>query len=163
MKILLSGLGLFCLSLCLHLIIWQVRLPKSQIKALLQLFFTVLVIGHTYLYLTASAKALECLHSSLLFISLSLAYLCTYSAIAADSPSLLMVMAIARAGPGGLDKDGLFSGLDDNLLVKPRIKDLHDARMISLVQGKYKVTAKGRLFVRVFTGFRNLLHLPKGG
>ena len=163
MKILLSGAGLFSLSLCLHLVIWQIRLPKGQIKALLQLFFTVLVIGHIYLYLTSSASFIECLHSCLLFVSLSLAYLCTYSAIAADSPSLVMMTRIAETGSAGLDREKLFASLDDHSLIIPRIKDLHDAQMLSLSQGKYRLTTRGRLFVRIFINYRKALRLPKGG
>jgi hypothetical protein len=108
-------------------------------------------------------KIPEYLHICLIFISLTLSYMITYSALEADSPTLVMVMTIEKAGQEGLDKKEFDSILNDDLLIKPRIRDLITDKMAYLDEEKYKLTSKGVLFARIFILYRRLLNAPKGG
>lgn len=163
MKILLWGLIIFFLSFFLHLVIWKIHLPKKQTKALLQIFFGILIMSILILTRVSFFKFWEYVHISLFFISLALAYVITYSAIEADSPSLVIIMNIIKTGQEGLDKGRLYEMMTDELLVIPRIRDLVNDKMVYLDKYKYKLTLKGLLFVSIFIYYRKLLNAEKGG
>lgn len=173
MKVLFWGSALFCLAFFLHLIIWKVHIPKRQTKVLLQIFFGTFTIAILTLWAASSLVSnfnlfspkslLEYLHISFFFVSLTLAYIVTYSAVEVDSPSLLIVKRIADAGPGGLDKDLLSAQLSDDILVIPRIHDLFRDKMAVLHEGKIYLTPKGKWFVQIFIFYRLLLKAKRGG
>jgi len=173
MKILILGLILFFTAFILQLAIWRIRIPKRQTKVLLGIFFGTLFTGLLVLKVSpylipglgiyAPKYPLEYLHISISFISLTLAYMITYSAIEADSPSLVMIRAVAKAGSGGLDKKEFEKTMNDDLLVIPRVRDLLNDKMAYMEGDKYRLTPKGVMFARLFVFYRNLLNAPKGG
>jgi len=99
----------------------------------------------------------------LYFISLTLAYIITYSAIEADSPSLAIVLTINSAGSYGLEEEVLDKIMTNDILVKPRIRDLIIDKMVYVDGEKYKLTPKGLLLVRTFIFYRKILNTEKGG
>lgn len=161
MKIFFIGLLIFFIALGIHLVIWRVHKPKGQIRALLQLFF-----GTFLIYLVGGCSGMnlyEYIQLGIFFTALVLVYTVTYSAIEVDSPSLLIVLNISGAGSSGLDDRRLKEIMTDEILVKPRMLDLIEDRMVDLEGGKYKLTAAGRFFSGIFIFYRSLLGLPKGG
>lgn len=173
MLVLIYSLLLFSTAFVFHIVLWKIRLPKRQTKVLLQIFFGTLIIGVLSLISISllipgfdnliPMKPPEYLHICLIFISLTLSYMITYSALEADSPTLVMVMTIAKAGVEGLDKKEFDQRLNDDLLIKPRIRDLVIDKMAYLDGDKYKLSRKGVLFARIFIVFRKLLNASKGG
>lgn len=173
MKVLFWGSALFCLAFSLHLIVWKVHIPERQIKVLLQIFFGTSIIGLLSLWAVSNFIAVfsiyvpkffsEYLHIMLFLTSLTLAYMITYSGIEVDSPSLVMIMLIANAGPNGLDEKEFAKIMTDDLLVKPRVKDLILDRMVYLDGNKYRLTPKGLLLAHIFIFYRKILNAGKGG
>lgn len=173
MNVLVWSMALLGLAFGLHLAIWRIRLPARQTRALLAVFFGVLVAGLAALgaagamaprwapYLPASPAQL--LHVGLFFVSVTLAYMITYSALEADSPSLVMILAIADAGEDGLDERRFDEAMTDEILVAPRVRDLLRDRLASLDGETYRITPKGRRFVRIFLLHRGVLGAGKGG
>ena len=166
--------ALFVLAFFIHLVLWKVRLPKRQTKAILQIFFATLFVGIFILWnlpndpivwkIPPPVHLREYIHISLFFISLTLAYVISYSALEADSPSLVIVAYIANAGSNGLDKKCFDELMNDNILIKPRIRDLLLNNMVERDGEKYVLTAKGILFVRIFIIYRKIMNVPhKGG
>ena len=93
-----------------------------------------------------------------------MAYITTYSALEVDSPSLVMVMKIAKAGSNGLKKESFEHEMDDGILVVPRIRDLITGGMANLDEGRYRLTPKGVLVSRIFIAYRKLMNRDgKGG
>jgi hypothetical protein len=173
MKVLFWGLSLSVGAFLIHLIVWRVHLPRRQTKVLLSIFAGVL-IGVPLCFFAAGQflAGLEPLMPSgvsdwlrivLFHVSVTLAYMITYSAIEADSPSLVMVMAIAKAGAEGMDAREFDATLNDDLLIKPRVEDLITDRMAYVEEGRYRLTGKGVLFANIFVHYRRLLKAPKGG
>lgn len=170
MKILIYSFFYFALAFIIHFVSWKIKLPKRQTKTLLVIFFSTLFIGFfitnfvsEYYHFLDKCTITEYLHISLFFVALTLAYMITYSAIEVDSPSLVMIMTIANAGANGLDKNEFERILNDDLLVKPRLKDIVTDKMAYLDGEKYKLTSKGILFARIFIIYRKLVNAPKGG
>jgi hypothetical protein len=172
MKILFWGLLLLGLSFAIQLAVWRICLPKRQIKALLLIFFLTLAAGLSWLFIAGQTagspdyipKAIpEYLHIAILFTSATLAYMLTYPALEADSPSVVMVKAIADAGEEGLDEELFAQMMNDDLLIKPRVRDLLLDKMARLEDGRYVLTPKGVLFARIFMVYRKIMNAGKGG
>ncbi|MEW6599720.1 MAG: hypothetical protein AB1499_02000 [Nitrospirota bacterium] len=173
MKVLVFGLTIFCAAFVLHLMVWKIRLPNRQVKTMLLIFFAVL-LGSILILLNAPSSfkffdlappenIWEYLHICLFFISLTLAYMITYSALEADSPSLVMVMTISRAEPEGLDKKRFGELMSDETLVMPRIRDVLTDKMAYMEGGRYRLTPKGALMARLFILWRRLINAPEEG
>lgn len=165
MKVLVIGLALIALAFLVHLIVWKIRIPGRQTKVLLLIFFGSLIVGLLVIGMLSSWIVcwLDYLHISLFVTSITLAYMITYSAIEADSPSLVMIMAINRAGSDGLDKEAFEDLMTDECLIMPRIRDLILDQMVYLKDDRYCLTSKGVLFARIFILYRRLLKAQKGG
>jgi hypothetical protein len=171
MTTLVLGLGLFLLALAAQLAVWRVRLPRRQTRAILAIFGAVLAAGLLAVRLWPGlcgpldppAGAAGLLHVALLYFSLLGSYVISYSALEADSPTLLMVRMIDRAGAEGIAREAFLQGMNDELLVLPRLADLLRDRMAVLAGGRYRLTAKGRFMARLFTTYRRLLGAGLGG
>ena len=173
MPVLLYGSLLFCLAFLSHVVWWRIRLPKRQIKSLLLIFFAFLCVGSFILRKYALKISIFGLHPpsdvsdvfqlATYFISLTLAYMITYSAIEADSPSLLIVQEIFDAGKSGLGKEMLRLNMNDSVLVEPRINDLLVDKMVEMHGKKYHLTKKGLILARIFKFYRDLMRADKGG
>ena len=174
MSVLFYGTGLILIAFFIHLIIWKIRRPENETRALLQIFFGTLIVSTSILCklspcvtifgIPAPTTNYEYLQLCFFFISVSLAYIATYSVLEVDSPSLVIVMNIARAGSKGLDRNSLEQKMGDDVLIIPRVRDLVAAGMVYLDGEAYRIKPKGALLVRIFVGYRELLKkTQKGG
>jgi hypothetical protein len=173
MTTLAGGLGLFLVAFLAHLALWRVHLPRHHIAVLLRLYAGVLAGGllllprlpaqATLLGAAAPRSLPELLHCAVLYGALALAWIVTYTALFVDSPSLVMLLRIAAAGPQGLPAAELEGHLTDELLVRPRLADLVRDRMVELRAGRYGLTAPGRRYASLFSGYRRLMRLPVRG
>jgi hypothetical protein len=167
MNVLLTGLSLLTIAFFLHLLIWKIHLPKKQTKTLLLIFLMTLGSGLGFIFFNPDVIFFESpwqyLHAAIFFISFALSYIITYSALEADSPSLVMVNLIHTAGENGLTDDELKSHLTDDILIHPRIRDLYRDQLIYDEKGKIFLTPKGKRFVKIFIFYRWLLNANKGG
>ncbi len=169
MGVLFCGITGFCLALIIHFVIWRISPPKSNHAVVLSGIFLGILAMSLFIFKSASGAVtlprnfFEYLDYSIFYCALSLAYLVSYPAVEADSPSLAVMLRILKAAPGGLDKNELDKAMTDEVLIIPRIKDLTDDKLICTDRGRYSLTSKGVFFVNIFIAFRNLLKLPKGG
>jgi hypothetical protein len=157
----------------MQLALWRIRLPKRQTRAIIVLFVGTFCCGHFTLWKYGSNLCIlgiyppnslaEHFQLSIYFLSLTLAYLITYSAIEVDSPSLLIVIKIFEAGSFGLSKESLEHEFDNAVLIEPRINDLIRDKMAEFHEGKYRLRMKGILLAQLFTFYRNMLKAGKGG
>ena len=159
MKTLLYAFLTFFIALSVHFVIWKVCLPKkNRPVVLVNIFFGVLLIGVAIL-----GNYLQYMDYIILYCSLAFAYILSYPAMEADSPSLAITYNIAKAAKAGLAKLELYKIMTDQTLVVARINDLLSDGLICIKSERYFLTSKGLFLARLFVGFRKLLNLPKGG
>lgn len=173
MGVLLYGSLLFGLSFFLHFIVWRIHVPKRQAKVVFLLFVGALCYGSFIFWKYDEKLSIFGLHPPgdlaqflrfwVYYLSLTLAYMITYSAIEADSPSLIITMKIAEAGRSGLTKEGLEYSIDDDTLIEPRLKDLLTDKMAELHEGKYRLRMKGIIIAQLFRFYREIMRAGKGG
>ena len=99
----------------------------------------------------------------MLYVALTLAYMITYSAVQADSPSMSILLMIDQAGGRGATAPELRSALNDQVLVVPRLNDLLVGRLAVLEKGRYTVTPNGSFLAGIYIAYRALLKMEKGG
>ncbi len=167
MGILFWGFALFVLAFFSHFVLWKIRLPKRQVKTILQFFFAVLFVGIfvlwkfsftvTFFNIPLPVGLLEYFHISLFFVSMTASYIITYTALEADSPTIVMLLYIDRAGLNGISKNEFEQSMNDDVLVKPRIKDLLKDKMVFIDINRYRLTSKGILLAKIFILYRKLL------
>ena len=159
MKVLFYASLTFLIALFLHLVIWKICLPKkNRPVVLVNIFFWVLVLGIVIL-----KNFFQYLDYIVLYCSLAAAYIVTYPAIEAGSPSLAITYNIAKAAKVGLAKFELYEIMTDETLVAARVNDLLNDGLIYIKSESYFLTFKGFFLAGLFIGFRKLLHLPQGG
>jgi hypothetical protein len=173
MNVLLISICLFTFAFVLHVAVWRIRLPHRQTRTLLIMFMGVMAAAFAVFWYAGRTSpeyaAVVPMHLSdylqiaLFHVSFTLSYVITYSALEADSPSLVIVRAIEAAGPEGLDKDVLYEKLNDDILVLPRVRDLIRDEMAVIEDGKYRLTEKGRSFIGLFIFYRKLMGAPLRG
>jgi hypothetical protein len=167
MAVLQWGLILFLGALLIHIAFWRVRKPASPLKALLLIFLTVTAAGLAALYACdrvvglASPGTLDSpaayLHTLLLTVSMSQAYMVSYTLLEWDSPTLTIVTRIARAGKGGVSEADLVQLADKLPFIESRIECLIREGIIIEKGGRYIVSSEPHLFYRFILSYRRLL------
>ena len=173
MKTLFWGGLIFSFFFLVHLALWKIRLPRRQVKTILIILFGGLAASLAALAAAPAGSLLlgvprplgvsEFVQVALFVTALTLAYMITYTAIEADSPSLVMILKIKAGGARGVRKEEFDDFLSDELLIKPRVDDLVTDKMAELSGGRYHLTSKGRLMARIFNLSKSVLRLGTGG
>ena len=160
--------GLFALAFLIHLVWWRIRLPRRQLPTLFKGMLLFLPLGLAGLngvglwpgpWLLSPAAALV----ALIYLSLTITYVITYSALEADSPTLSLMRWIA-AHPGGVSQGELDGFMASRPFVQARLRALQDDGLTE--QRGDRVFMKGRpsLFFRIILGWRVLYGtLERGG
>ena len=164
MKVFIAGGFLIILALLVHVIVWRIRLPKNQMGALLKVFLSVFLIW-LGLALSGLISAIgfyisiyQHIYIGIFYFSMVLAYTLAYSTIEADSPSLTINRIINEAGVEGVRQKDLMSKLNLDRFLEKRMEALVD-KMVSLRNGRYMITSKGRLAMRTVMCYRRLLNI----
>jgi len=163
MSVFLSGVGLFVLALAAHVILWKVRLPKHHTPALLGIFFLLLLPGFP-LAMIQGLSLLETFHALLLYVSLSLCYVITYSAIEGDSPTLSLMRFVAEQPTQGRTLQEIESFFAERPFIRARILALLHSSLVREENGRYLIQGSPSLPFRLILGFRRIYgEIPKGG
>jgi hypothetical protein len=160
MTVFLTTAALFFSAMIIHVLIWKVRLPLHQLRALMILFFLVLAAWIPFAGLALPGL----LHVGLFYISLSLCYVITYSAIEADSPTLSLMLFMHEHNAEGVTETGLQQFLESRPFVRKRLSALiHDGLIVER-EGNYFVSGNPSSFFRVILDFRKIYGpISRGG
>lgn len=169
MAVVLFALGLLAATFLVHLIWWRIHTPRRQTALILLWFFAALPLG---IVVARTVPALQpyaptdvwaiLLVAQFQFGS-ALAYACINSALQHDSPALMVVTYVALSGPVGCTRDDVRTILRDDLLIEPRIREFTVGGLVTLTDGRYRLTPRGLRFLRTMTLIRTLFRLPRGG
>jgi len=173
MRVLACGTLLTLTAFVIHVVLWRVRMPQRHTQALLRIFLGTALLGllacpalrwlFPDLAVWLPAGLAESAHVLLFVMAMMAAYIISYSALEADSPTLVMVQRILAAGRDGIAPEVFIREMNDDLLVQPRLDDLVRDNMAVLEGGRYRPTPKGRAMAGLFTFFRAVLGAEKGG
>ncbi len=167
------ALALFAGAFLVHLVRWRIALPSATARALLVTFVFGILGGLVFVVLMARIlpglatllppEPFGTLQALLLSLAFAAGYVMTYPAIEVESPTLVMIQAIARRGDEGLARATLFAQLNDEVLVAPRVRDLLSDGLAVEREGRLHHSTRGRRLVNLFFIWRRLLGASAGG
>ena len=161
--ILLTGVALFLFSLTLHVILWRWRHPQQQILCFLLLFLLPLPLLALGLYGFYKYFPLgNFLSIGLVHIALCCAYIQTYPACQALSPSLMVLLLVGNAMPRGMTEGEICARFASEILLENRIQDLLASGFIRETGGQFEITFRGLLLVSPGIVLRKILGLSAG-
>ena len=167
------ALLLFAGAFLLHLLRWRIAPPSATAQALV-LTFVLGILGGLALVMSLAwslpglaawlpSDPFGVLQAAVLALALAAGYVMTYPAIEVESPTLVMIQAIARSGGEGLARATLFDQLNDEVLVAPRVRDLVSEGLAVEREGRLHLSERGRRLVRLFLFWRRVLGAREGG
>ena len=163
MKLFLYCFFSFSLAWIIHLLIWRNAQPKKHTRALLIIFMSVLIsvfIASITSFLPPLTW-IEGLHVMIFYIPTMLAYICFYSAIEEDSPSVGLITMTAQKKKCVLeDYDSV---INDQLLVGSRLSAMVRDGLLKEENEQYRLTSKGFFWGTLFTSTYQFLQLKDGG
>lgn len=161
-SLLFTGFGLFFLCLFVHIIIWRFRHPRRHGLALFMIFvmpiFNLAILRLLYPFFTW----LDFASIALLHLAMSFAYIQTYPAVQALSPSLRILILVRNSMPAGIKEADILEFFNSKQILEDRIHDLTVSHLASETNGALQITTKGRLFIWPFLLLRKILGLPPG-
>lgn len=173
MRALVAALAVFLLATALQVVVWRWRRPAGQYAALLGLHLAV-VAGASVTLVAAPSLApaaarllpngwFDYANFLVLEVSLLVAYATIFSAVQADSPTMIILLRVEAAGARGVSRADLLTELTDELLVGPRLEDLLTGGLARREGGRYVIGPRGALFAGIVGGYRSLLGMERGG
>jgi hypothetical protein len=169
MRIVLFSVGLFLAAFLIHWLLWQVRVPKRQTRALLLIFLGSLLVSVVGVLFLPNSQRWAPIHFwewvqvVLFHVSLSLAYIVIYSTLEEHSPTLTLVKYVADAGERGRSQDDLETFVEGIQSLGSRLHAMRRDAMITEERRVFRLTAKGSGWARVFQFWRRLLRIDMGG
>jgi hypothetical protein len=163
MLILLNSLILFAAALGAHFMIWKIRLPRQQLKALLVIFAAIFLLWLIFA-IAFALPLVTVLHIALFYGSVSLCYVIIYSGIEADSPSLSLMRFVAERRREGRSVEEVAHFLAQRPFVKARLIALQKSGLVREENGRYFISGKGSPGFRFILGYRKLYgFVPENG
>jgi len=167
LNILLAASTLFLLTLLLHIAIWRVRPPYASALVLVFLMVGLPTIGLAALMTAPEVvgprvAATDVAAVLLLHVSLAAAYIASYPAARAVSPSLDILCYLASAGPRGLTEAEMTARYTAERILQSRIDDLAVYKFLFERDGRYHLSRMARVVAAGFLAYRKLLGLPVG-
>lgn len=164
---LLLGLGMFAACWLLHVVIWRIHRPEAY-PVWLPIIFVVMpvsvflgfrVITGSFPFASTTPAVVA---AFLLHVWLSGCYMGGYAGIIEYSPSAEILRVVRANMPQGTPLDTLHvSSLSEDALTGMRIRHLLDSRMITIEDGKLRVTPRGQVVVNVCIVYRAVFGLSE--
>lgn len=149
------GAAWFAAAILGHVLVWRWLAPRRELP---WLFGTLLGVPAA-----AWAFAPGQVRAFVVAVSLALAYIQTYPAAQARSPSLLILGAARRLSKAGCaTRDDIAAAVRADMSLDTRFRDLDRERLLETTAAGPRLTATGRLLAIAFVAFRRLLSLPQG-
>lgn len=163
-----TAFGLFAAAFAVHVIWWRIRIPRRQLSVLLRWLTGFFPAGITLLYglhlwpsewILSPATAIV----GLLYFSLSITYVITYSALEGDSPSLSLARWIASR-PGGVTREELQKFMAQRPFIQARLRALREDSLTEERNGRLHIRGRPSIFFRLILTWRKIYGpMERGG
>jgi len=169
MRLFLAGLALLLLAFFVHIVAWRVHLPRRSTSALLCIFAAIPPIAVAIYSAIGPSPAFaevslpDAVRVLLFYVACSLVYICVYSAIEVQSPSLAIVLHVASSGGAGCAETDFADHIAGEDSVSTRLAAMEAGKMIVVDDGRYTLTPVGRRWAELFEFAGHIFRLPLGG
>ena len=160
MEIFLSAACLFLIGTGIHIFWWRFRLPSSQTLTLLKIYSTTFLtwialwaMGQKFFWITSRSDLIQC---ALLYGSVILAYIVTYSAIEAESPTLTIMMIVHEGPASGTQIEQIYSYVERHPFLHARLEGLIISGAVVIENDQIKLGRLPSLPIRLVMEYRTL-------
>jgi hypothetical protein len=168
MEILSSAVFLFISGTLVHVILWRIKLPSAQTMALLKIYVGTYLIwlglwgsGQKWFWIHSLADLIQC---TLLYGAILLAYIVTYSAVEAESPTLTIMMIVHEGPATGTRLDQIYAYVDGHPFLRARLDALLSSGALVIENDVIKVGRPPSVPLRLVMDYRTLFgHLQSIG
>jgi hypothetical protein len=153
MNDLATAAGLLALSLVTHLVLWRIRLPKRQTRALLLLFIVVPIVAAIVAIAVDHPLALsvpQTLRIALLYVACMLGYVVCYSLVENQSPTLAIVDYLAVAGKAGRSEADILARFGGGTTIEQRVELMAAGGWVHVHGDDIVLTPEGRKYALLF-------------
>lgn len=156
------SVALIAAALSIHVVLWRVRLPESQLRTLLLIFLVLWLAVSAYWGLGELKEVglLDFLYFTLIYWSAALCYVITYSAMEGDSPTLSLTRHLHRKGEDGVSHEEVEEFFRQRPFVGARVKALVTDNIFVEEEDGYRLSPGRYLFFRVILGYRRIVFGP---
>lgn len=163
MKVLYFSILSFSAAWLIHLFFWRIKRPKKQTSALLVIFISVFIsiLVSSLLSLLPPLSLVEMVQTAVFYIPAMLAYICFYSAIEENSPSVGLI-ELTKAKKKCVLSD-YYSVINNEILVDSRLFSLIRDGLLIQNNEDYELTTKGLRVGNLFCLTFQCLQLNEGG
>jgi hypothetical protein len=152
----------------LHLVMWRIRLPQAQLKALILIFaFTwcgalsaAWFTGWRFVSFADGQTVVGVLYFCLFYWAAALCYVITYSAMEGDSPTLSLTRHLHKRGAEGVSHEEIEEFFRQRPFVGARVKALVTDNIFMEESGGYRLASGKYLFFRLILGYRKVVFGP---
>ncbi len=161
----LVAFGLSFVGLVVHVLWWRVQRPKDDVSALiicmLALPFVMVIIRASLLRQQFPFDVLmaDAVIIFVLAALLSCTYIISYPGAQAGSPSMLILLKLAKRD---MTKEELMASFDDATLVDETIASVVNERFVTRIDDQLVAAPRGESMLRVCQAWRRLLGLKDG-
>ena len=166
--IILFGIAIFLFFLLIHIVIWRIKIPNNDILVLFLILLSISIFTVVVFIQVRIDNVLKNLGESdmcaviLLYFALSFAYIMSYPAIQAISPSLEIMMIIGEKKNKINKKEDIIKIYNENVIFEDRIFDLKKNDLIKNDGGYYKLTLAAKIIINIFILYRKIIGLSFG-
>lgn len=158
----------FFASLFMHIVLWRQKTPRNDVLLLVIVFLAVpagayIFVGLFYTMLQGDIfyeYIVSAISPFIMHTALSLAYISSYPAVQATSPSLDILLLIARSREGRMPAKDIVEQYQACNLVGDRFYELVDYGFIQQNGNFYYLAPQAIFIVRLFACYRRFLGLP---
>ncbi len=159
-SILVAGFGLFIGIFIGHVLIWRLKRPKNDVAVLFFLFLLVPI--PVVLAFQVFMPVIDLMLAYILHFALAAAYIASYPAAQAHSPSLDILYYIGSSSRGKLCEDEIISRYQMMGLVADRIEDLKIGGMVEEHNGSFTLRPLSMIILKFYIIYRKCLGLEFG-
>ena len=168
MEILSSAVFLFLIGTLVHVLWWRIKLPSAQTMALLKIYAGTFLAwlglwgsGQECFWIYSLADLIQC---TLLYVAILLAYIVTYSAVEAESPTLTIMMIVHEGPAAGTRLDQIHAYVDRHPFLRARLDALLSSGALVIEDDVIKVGRSPSVPLRLVMEYRTLFgHLQSIG
>ncbi|MBF0315051.1 MAG: hypothetical protein HQK52_16630 [Oligoflexia bacterium] len=155
-SIVITGIAIFFAILLIHIVVWNILRPKSEITALFALF--IIFPAMMFIPMAIFASTAGVVEITLLYYALAAAYIQSYPGFKITIPSFKILQIIYEQRRSGAKKEEIAEKFDRHELIDDRLNLLVVDRLAIREGPIWVLTWRGKVLVYFFIFFRKKIY-----
>ncbi len=166
MNALLFGTGLAVFAFFIHVLLWRVRVPRREWRALVLVFTVIAVLALTAVLISPRLARFgmstpRLILAGLLFGGLGIVYLILFSALESDSPTLTMLQLVRQHRRSGITESELAHRSAKRAYARVRLQQMLRDGLAEQAGSRIRATRRGKRVTLIVLVYCRMLGLGR--